>query len=129
MHLEFRNVSYSYNGIEDVLSSISFSIDSHEIFCLSGRNGAGKSTLLKLLTKINCNYTGDIFLDGIELREWKREEVNGKIGICFQESVMYMDTIMNNITLGKQGIPIERLDAYIKLLDTKKFIQDGGNAQ
>ncbi|GJM72301.1 hypothetical protein HMSSN036_45170 [Paenibacillus macerans] len=89
----------------------------------------GKSTLLKLLTKINCNYTGDILLDGKELRRWKREEVNGKIGICFQESVMYMDTIMNNITLGKQGIPIERLNDYIDLLDTKKFIQEHGNDQ
>ncbi|MEK5165638.1 ATP-binding cassette domain-containing protein [Paenibacillus sp. FSL R5-0527] len=86
MHLEFRNVSYSYNGVQDVLTNVSFSIDNSDIFCLSGRNGAGKSTLLKLLTKINCNYTGDILLDGKELRRWKREEVNGKIGICFQES-------------------------------------------
>ncbi|GJM72302.1 hypothetical protein HMSSN036_45180 [Paenibacillus macerans] len=42
MHLEFRNVSYSYNGVQDVLTNVSFSIDNSDIFCLSGRNGAGK---------------------------------------------------------------------------------------
>ncbi|MGW8959348.1 ATP-binding cassette domain-containing protein [Paenibacillus sp. NPDC055715] len=129
MNIEFKDVSYSYNGLEKALSHISFSVDRNDIFCLSGRNGAGKSTLLKLLTKINCNYTGNILLDGKELRNWKREEVSDKIGICFQEPVMYMDTIMNNITLGKQGIPIEQLNVYIELLDTKNFIQGHGEGQ
>lgn len=129
MNIEFKDVSYSYNGLEKALSHISFSVYRNDIFCLSGRNGAGKSTLLKLLTKINCNYTGDILLDGKELRNWKREEVSDKIGICFQEPVMYMDTIMNNITLGKQGIPIEQLNVYIELLDTENFIQGHGENQ
>ena len=126
MKIEFKDVSYSYNEKEEILSNISFSIDSNDIYCLSGRNGAGKSTLIKLLTKIICNYTGDILLEGKELQKWKREEVSDKIGICFQEPVMYMDTIMNNITLGKQGISIGQLNSYIDLLDSKNFIRELG---
>lgn len=126
MKIEFKNVCYSYNGLEEILSNVSFSIDRNDIFCLSGRNGAGKSTAIKLLTKIICNYTGEILLGEKELRLWKREEINDKIGICFQEPVMYMDTLMNNIILGQQGISMDRLNDYIELLDTKNFIREHG---
>ncbi|MBO3285475.1 ABC transporter ATP-binding protein [Paenibacillus sp. FSL M8-0228] len=129
MNIEFKNVSYSYNGLEKALSDVSFSIHGNHIFCLSGRNGAGKSTLLKLLTKINCNYTGDILVNEKEMREWKRKDIISKIGICFQEPVMYVDTIFNNITLGQPGIPIRQLNSYIELLDTKKFIEESKKDQ
>ncbi|MDQ0049988.1 ABC-type bacteriocin/lantibiotic exporter with double-glycine peptidase domain [Paenibacillus polymyxa] len=129
MNIEFKNVSYSYNGLEKALSDVSFSIHGNHIFCLSGRNGAGKSTLLKLLTKINCNYTGEILVDGKEMRDWKRKDIISKIGICFQEPVMYVDTIFNNITLGQPGIPMVQLNSYIELLDTKKFIEENKKDQ
>ncbi|NMP09046.1 ATP-binding cassette domain-containing protein [Paenibacillus polymyxa] len=129
MNIEFKNVSYSYNGLEKALSDVSFSIHGNHIFCLSGRNGAGKSTLLKLLTKSNCNYTGEILVNEKEMREWKRKDIISKIGICFQEPVMYVDTIFNNITLGQPGIPMEQLNSYIELLDTKKFIEESKKDQ
>ncbi|MGG4215754.1 ABC transporter ATP-binding protein [Paenibacillus sp. FSL L8-0638] len=129
MDIEFKNVSYSYNGLEKALFDVSFSVHGNHIFCLSGRNGAGKSTLLKLLTKINCNYTGDILVNEKEMREWKRKDIISKIGICFQEPVMYVDTIFNNITLGQPGIPMRQLNSYIELLDTKKFIEESKKDQ
>ncbi|MGW9531217.1 ATP-binding cassette domain-containing protein [Paenibacillus terrae] len=129
MDIEFKNVSYSYNGLENVLSNVSFSVHGNHIFCLSGRNGAGKSTLLKLLTKINCNYTGEILVNEKEMREWKRKDIISNIGICFQEPVMYVDTIFNNITLGQPGISMEQLNPYIELLDTKKFIEENKKDQ
>lgn len=129
MDIEFKNVSYSYNDLENVLSNVSFSVHGNHIFCLSGRNGAGKSTLLKLLTKINCNYTGEILVNEKEMREWKRKDIISHIGICFQEPVMYVDTIFNNITLGQPGIPREQLNSYIELLDTKKFIEESKKDQ
>ncbi|MDY8047771.1 ABC transporter ATP-binding protein [Paenibacillus polymyxa] len=129
MNIEFKDVSYSYNGLEMALSNVSFVIHGHTIFCLSGHNGAGKSTLLKLLIKINCNYTGKIIINGRELRDWKRKDIIKKIAICFQEPVMYVDTIFNNITLGQQGISVEKLNYYIQLLDTNNFIHNNDQQQ
>ena len=99
---EFRNVSFIYPGHERlVLSDVSFALKRGERLALVGENGQGKTTVVKLLTRLYDPTTGEILLDGIDLREYDLEDLWKEIGVIFQDFMRYDLTAAENIAIGK----------------------------
>ncbi|HEX9362174.1 MAG TPA: ABC transporter ATP-binding protein [Candidatus Dormibacteraeota bacterium] len=99
--IRFENVSFAYPGAEgQALSNVSFTVKAGETLAVVGRNGAGKTTLFKLICRLYDPLEGRILIDGIDLRDFKPEEVRRQIGAMFQDYVDYQATAAENIGLG-----------------------------
>jgi ATP-binding cassette, subfamily B, bacterial len=99
---EFRNVSFSYPGnSRRVLSDINFQIRPAERIALVGENGQGKTTIVKLLARLYDVTSGQILLDGVDIREYDLEDLWREIGVIFQDFVRYEMTAGRNIGLGR----------------------------
>ena len=99
---EFRNVSFAYPGqTRLVLSDVSFHLKREERLALVGENGQGKTTIVKLLTRLYDPTSGQILLDGIDLREYDLEDLWKEIGVIFQDFMRYDLTAAENIAIGK----------------------------
>ncbi|HLH31282.1 MAG TPA: ABC transporter ATP-binding protein [Terriglobia bacterium] len=99
--LEFRNVSFAYPGNSRlILKDINFTIRPSERIALVGENGQGKTTIVKLLTRLYEATSGQILLDGIDIREYDLEDLWREVGVIFQDFVRYEMTAAKNIGLG-----------------------------
>jgi ATP-binding cassette subfamily B protein len=100
--IEFRNVSYTYPGRDEpALKDVSFTIAPGETMALVGRNGAGKTTIVKLLTRLYDPDSGQIFVDGVDIREYDPAELRREIGVIFQDYVTYFLSARENIGVGR----------------------------
>lgn len=98
---EFRNVSFSYpRKSKPVLENVSFRLEPGERIALVGANGHGKTTIVKLMTRLYDVTSGQILLDGIDLREYNIEDLWKNIGVIFQDFVRYDMTVGDNIATG-----------------------------
>jgi ATP-binding cassette, subfamily B, bacterial len=99
---EFRNVSFGYPGSDKlVVQNINFRLHPFEKVALIGENGAGKTTLVKLLARLYDPTSGQILLDGIDLREYDVEDLRREIGVIFQDYLRYDMLARENIGFGK----------------------------
>ncbi len=100
--IEFRNVSYTYPGRDEpALRDLSFTIAPGETMALVGRNGAGKTTVVKLLTRLYDPDSGQILVDGVDVREYDPAELRREIGVIFQDYVTYFLSARENIGVGR----------------------------
>ena len=100
--LEFRNVSFTYPGkTEPALRDVSFFIQPDEAVALVGQNGAGKTTIVKLLTRLYDPSSGQILIDGVNIKEYTLESLHAAIGVIFQDYVTYFLSARDNIGLGR----------------------------
>ncbi|MCK5091724.1 MAG: lipid A export permease/ATP-binding protein MsbA [Gammaproteobacteria bacterium] len=100
-NLEFRDVSFAYHKDKTlVLSNISLKIEAGQTVALVGRSGSGKSTLVNLLPRFYEIETGNILLDGVDIREYKREALRNQIALVNQRVTLFNDTIERNIAYG-----------------------------
>src|SRR6202163_3698588 len=99
---EFRNVSFRYPGTSRlVLNSLDFHLRAGERAALIGENGEGKTTLVKLMTRLYDPVEGQVLLDGVDLREYKLEDLYREIGVIFQDFMRYEMTARENIAVGR----------------------------
>ncbi|HEU0141819.1 MAG TPA: ABC transporter ATP-binding protein [Bryobacteraceae bacterium] len=99
---EFRNVSFAYPGNSRlVLDSLDFRIEPGQRIALIGENGQGKTTIVKLLTRLYDPVSGQILLDGIDLREYDIENLSREIGVIFQDFMRYEVSAAENIAMGR----------------------------
>jgi ATP-binding cassette, subfamily B, bacterial len=99
---EFRNVSFAYPGTtRKVLSNFNFTLAPGERIALIGENGQGKTTVVKLITRLYDPTEGQILLDGVDLREYKLEDLHHEIGVIFQDFMRYEMTARENIGVGR----------------------------
>jgi ATP-binding cassette, subfamily B, bacterial len=99
---EFQNVSFSYAGSDkNVLHNVSFRFDVGEKIALVGENGAGKTTLVKLLARLYDPTQGRILLDGVDLRDYRVEDLRHEIGVIFQDYMRYDVLAAENIGFGR----------------------------
>ena len=104
--IEFRDVGFGYDdGPGRILRGVSFRVTSGQLIAIVGRSGAGKTTLVNLLPRFYDVTTGSILIDGADVREVTLASLRSQIGIVTQETVLFDDTIANNIAYGAYGTP------------------------
>lgn len=126
MLLSFSNVSFSYNGSQDVLKNISFRVDYGEKIALLGLNGAGKSTLMLHTNGLLLPNKGDVIIEGINTKSKSVKEIRKKVGLVFQNSddQLFMPTVYDDIAFGPRNMNIteeevkERVEMALKLTRT-----------
>ncbi len=119
--IELKNVSFSYNN-EPVLKNINLKIEKGKTVALVGPSGAGKSTLTDLIPRFYDPTQGQVLIDGIDIREHKILELRKLMGIVTQESILFNDSIYNNIAFGQQGILQEQIEQAAKTANAHEFI-------
>lgn len=100
-HIEFRDVTFSYNGRYNNLEHISFSLKKGERLGIIGATGAGKTTLISLLMRFYDVNSGNIFIDGKDIRTYPLSELHTLFGVAFQNDTIFEDTVYENISLGR----------------------------
>ena len=119
--IEFKNVSFSY-GTKKVLDNVSFTVEKGKTVALVGPSGGGKSTLANLVPRFYDPDDGEIFIDGISLKDYNYKSVRHHMGIVTQESILFNDTLMNNIAFGLDEINEEDVVKASKIANAHDFI-------
>lgn len=116
------NVSFSYDGATIVLKNINLRITKGEVLAIVGPSGSGKSTLIDLIPRFYDPTEGQISIDGIDLRKLKVQSLRSKIGIVTQETILFNDTVRNNIAYGLEDCPMENIISAAKAANAHDFI-------
>jgi subfamily B ATP-binding cassette protein MsbA len=120
--LEFRNVCFSYNGGDEVLRNINITIAKGEVVAIVGPSGSGKTTMVDLVPRFYDPVRGEILIDGRDLRSVSVKSLRSLIGIVTQETILFNDTVRNNIAYGLDHCPIERIEAAARAANAHEFI-------
>lgn len=119
--IEFRDVSFSY-GDHVVLQDINLSIEKGKTVALVGPSGGGKSTLADLIPRFYDPTAGAILIDGHDIRDYTMESVRDTMGVVTQESILFNDSIFNNIAFNKTDATEEEVIAAAKIANAHEFI-------
>lgn len=125
--IEFHNVSFHYEVGDPVLQGVSLTIRKGEVVAIVGPSGAGKSTLVDLVPRFYDPTGGAITIDGHDLRDVELKSLRDKIGIVTQETILFNDTVRNNIAYGLEECPIERVAEAARAANAHNFISDMPN--
>ena len=125
--VEFRNVSFKYPGAQDyMLKDISFKANKGDTVAIIGSTGSGKSTLVNLIPRLYDSSEGTIFVDGVDVKEYKQSALRNKIGYVPQKAVMFDGSILANVSYGDNGKK-KTNDSYLKkaleIAQAKDFIE------
>ena len=119
--IEFKNLSFSYENSE-VLNNINFSIKKGKMIALVGQSGSGKSTLADLLARFYDVKVGGVYIDNHNIKDIAISDLRSLLGIVSQESILFNDSIYNNILLGKLDATEEEIIAAAKIANAHNFI-------
>ncbi len=119
--IEYRDVYFRY-GDEMVLKGISFKVRKGEKVALVGSSGAGKTTIINLLPRFYDVTKGAILIDGVDIREVTLRSLRSQIGVVTQQTLLFNDTVRNNIAYGRPDIPQEEVEKVAKAADAHDFI-------
>lgn len=119
--IEFRSVSFSYED-RQVLNDISFTIPKGQTVALVGPSGGGKSTISDLIPRFYDPDAGAVLMDGVDLRDYKVESVREHMGIVAQETVLFNDTIAENIRMGNTEATDEQVEEAARVANAYDFI-------
>lgn len=119
--IEYRNVTFRYEK-QDVLKRINLTIPKGKTIALVGPSGGGKSTLSDLLPRFYDCTEGELLLDGINVKDYKIDGLRGLMGIVSQESILFNDTVFNNIALGIDNPGLEAVEQAARIANAHEFI-------
>ncbi len=120
--IEFKDVRFSYVKDEEVLHGISFQVKAGETVAIVGATGAGKSTIINLLNRFYEIDSGEILVDGINIKEYTLRSLRSHIAIVLQDVFLFADTIANNISLRDGNITTADIEAAAKQIGVHEFI-------
>jgi subfamily B ATP-binding cassette protein MsbA len=121
--IEFRDVVFGYDDPESrTLRGVSFSVKAGQMIAIVGRSGAGKTTLVNLLPRFYDVSGGSILIDGVDIREVTLNSLRRQIGIVTQETVLFDDTIANNIAYGNPSAPRAVIEEAARAAHAHEFI-------
>jgi ATP-binding cassette, subfamily B, bacterial MsbA len=124
--IEFRNVSFAYDQ-EYVLKNINLTIEKGKTIALVGPSGGGKSTLADLVPRFYDPTEGEVLLDNISLQDYEIESLRKQMGVVTQESILFNDTIFNNIAFGMDHVNEEDVIHAAKVANAHAFIEQTEN--
>ena len=120
-NVSWKNVSFSYDD-EPVLRNVSLEIQQGEMVALAGPSGSGKTTLVNLLPRLFDPLEGQVFIDGIDLREWSLHDLRSQIAVVPQMPVLFQASVMENIRCGRQDASDEEVIVAAQKAHAHEFI-------
>lgn len=120
--IKLDGVSFKYKD-EWVLRNIHFELKRGKTIALVGESGSGKSTIADLLPRFYDVNEGGIYIDGLNIKEYKLEDLHKNIGIVSQESILFNDTVRNNIAFGRDDVSMETIIQAAKIAHAHSFIE------
>lgn len=124
--IEFRNASFAYED-KTILHNIDFTLNKGRTIALVGSSGAGKSTLADLVPRFHDIFSGEIKIDGLNIKDYSLQSLRNQMGIVTQEPILFNDTIMNNIALGMDDATEENIIRAAKIANAHNFIMQKEN--
>ncbi len=125
--IEFKNVSFGYfNAERNALENISFSIKRGETVGIIGGTGCGKTTLIDLIPRFYDANSGEVLVDGINVKEYPFEQLRGKMGIVEQHAVLFRGTVRDNLKWRNENITEEQMIKALKTAQAYDFIMENG---
>ncbi|WP_342505054.1 ABC transporter ATP-binding protein [Sporosarcina sp. FSL K6-2383] len=121
--IEFRDVTFSYDGKMDVLKNISFTANAGETVALVGHTGSGKSSIINLLMRFYEYERGEVYIDGISLKEFPKQELRKKMGLVLQDPFLFYGDIESNIRLHHQEMTSAEVRAAAEFVQANEFIE------
>ena len=120
--IEFRHVSFSYDGKYDILRDISFSVKQGETIAFVGATGSGKSSIINLFLRFYEFERGEILIDDKNIKDYSQSELRRNIGLVLQEPFLYHGTIASNIKMYQENLGREEIVEAAKFVDAHDFI-------
>lgn len=120
--IEFKNLTFSYDGKRDVLKNISFTANPGETVALVGHTGSGKSSIINLLMRFYEYEKGDILIDGQSIRHFSKDELREKMGLVLQDPFLFYGTVRDNITLHNHHLTDEQVEEAAQFVQAHTFI-------
>jgi len=120
----FEDLSFGYRPNEPILKRINFTIEGASSVALVGPSGCGKTTILNLILRLYDPWSGDIKIDGYNIRDLKFSSLREQIGIALQESLLWNDTIKNNIKYGRPEASDEEIIEVAKICGVDQFVSE-----
>ncbi|MCL2096772.1 MAG: ABC transporter ATP-binding protein/permease [Oscillospiraceae bacterium] len=122
--IEFRNVWFAYNGEEYILKDVSFKINAGETAAFVGATGSGKSTIINLMGRFYDIQKGEILLDGVNIKEYRLDELRKSIAVVMQDVFLFAGDIKSNIRLNNSDISDAQVEEAAKYVNADYFIRD-----
>ena len=119
--IEFKNVTFKYDDVT-ILDNINFTIEKGKTVALVGSSGAGKSTLADLVPRFHDVTTGELLIDGVNIKEYSLLSLRDQMGIVTQEPILFNDTIAENISLGNPVANIDEIEQAAQVANAHDFI-------
>ena len=120
--IEFKNVSFSYDGKRDVLKNISFSVKNGESIAFVGATGSGKSSIMNLFLRFYDYDRGEILIDGVNIKDYSSKELRNSVGLVLQDPFLYHGTVESNIKMYNENLTREDVIEAAKFVDAHNFI-------
>ncbi|MEH7438054.1 ABC transporter transmembrane domain-containing protein [Neobacillus drentensis] len=121
--IEFKNLSFSYDGKRDVLKDITFTANPGETVALVGHTGSGKSSIINLMMRFYEFNRGEILIDGASIREFTKPELREKMGLVLQDPFLFYGTVKDNIRLHNEGMTEEQVEEAARFVQAHTFIE------
>ncbi|MGY3747089.1 ABC transporter ATP-binding protein [Vagococcus salmoninarum] len=121
--IEFKNVSFSYDGEHNVLNNISFTANAGETVALVGHTGSGKSSIINVMMRFYEFYEGEILIDGQDIRNFPMTELRSKMGLVLQDAFMFYGDIAGNIRMLNKDITDNQIRDAAEFVQADKFIE------
>jgi ATP-binding cassette, subfamily B, multidrug efflux pump len=121
--IEFKSLSFSYDGKRDVLKDISFTANPGETVALVGHTGSGKSSIINLLMRFYEYERGDIVIDGQSIRNFTKTELREKMGLVLQDPFLFYGTVKDNIRLHTNNMTDEQVEEAARFVQAHTFIE------
>ncbi len=125
--IRFDNVTFSYHAKGFYLRNINLKFNENEVTAIMGTSGGGKTTIFKMILKFHTPYKGDIFIGDTNLKSINSEAWRRNCGVILQDSLLFNDSILNNIALGDDNIDLERAIDVAKKAKIFRFIESTSN--
>ena len=122
--IQFQNVSFKYEKSDLILNKINLEINKGEVLAIVGPSGAGKSSLVDLIPRFYDVIDGSILIDDIDIRNITIKSLRSFIGVVTQETILFNDTVRNNIAYGLQDLSQDKIVEAAKAANAHNFIKD-----
>ena len=122
--IEFRDVCFRYEDGKEVLKHINLTVPKGKTVALVGQSGSGKSTMVDLIPRYHDVTSGEILVDGKNIKDVRIKDLRSLIGNVNQEAILFNDTIFNNIAFGVEGATMEQVVAAAKIANAHDFIME-----